>query len=169
MRLAPPLTIALFLVPVAAGLIGTALPAFGVLPAIGGRALSLDAWRALFAQPGVLTSIRLSVQIGLLATVLSLAIALSFCALMAERAALRRLSAWISPMLATPHVAIAVGFAFLVAPSGWLVRLRVARADRLGPPAGRPRHGARRRRPRDGRRAAAEGGALPRADDAWRR
>ena len=123
MRLAPPLTITLFLVPVAAGLIGTALPAFGVLPAIGGRAFSLEAWRALFAQPGVLTSIRLSVQIGLLATVLSLAIALSFCALMAERAALRRLSAWISPMLATPHVAVAVGFAFLVAPSGWLVRL----------------------------------------------
>jgi putative thiamine transport system permease protein len=94
-----------------------------VLPAIGGRAWSLDPWRALFAQAGVLTSIRLSVQIGLLATVLSFAIALSFCALLAERAALRRLSAWISPMLATPHVAVAVGFAFLIAPSGWLVRL----------------------------------------------
>jgi len=122
-RLAPPLTIALFLVPVAAGLVGTALPAFGFLPAIGGRARSLDAWRALFEQPGVLTSIQLSIQVGLLATVLSLAIALAFCALMAERAALRRLSAWISPMLATPHVAVAVGFAFLIAPSGWLVRL----------------------------------------------
>jgi len=110
-------------VPVGAGLIGTALPAFGVLPAIGGRTLSLDAWRALFEQPGVLTSIRLSLQVGVLATVLSLAVAVAFCALLAERAALRRLSAWIAPMLATPHVAVAVGFAFLIAPSGWLVRL----------------------------------------------
>jgi putative thiamine transport system permease protein len=122
-RIAPPLTIALFLVPVAAGLVGTALPAFGLLPAIGGHALSLDAWRALFEQPGVITSIRLSVQVGLLATVLSLVIAVSLCALLAERAALRRLGAWIAPMLATPHVAVAVGFAFLIAPSGWLVRL----------------------------------------------
>ena len=123
MRIAPPLTIALFLVPVAAGLVGTALPAFGLLPAIGGHALSLDGWRALFEQPGVITSIRLSVQVGLLATVLSLVIAVSLCALLAERAALRRLGAWIAPMLATPHVAVAVGFAFLIAPSGWLVRL----------------------------------------------
>ena len=88
--------------PVAAGLVGTALPAFGVLPAIGGRTLSLDAWRALLEQPGVLTSIRLSLQVGVLATVLSLAVAVAFCALLAERAALRRLSAWIAPMLATP-------------------------------------------------------------------
>ena len=49
-----------------------------MLPAIGGRALSLDAWRQLFEQPGVLTSIRLSVQVGIVATVLSLVIAVSF-------------------------------------------------------------------------------------------
>jgi putative thiamine transport system permease protein len=120
---APWITIALFMLPVLAGLVGTLLPAFGMLPAIGGREWSLDPWRALFEQPGVATSIRLSVQTGLVATLLSLAIALSFCALMSHRPRFARLSAWVSPMLAAPHVAVAVGFAFMAAPSGWLVRL----------------------------------------------
>ena len=106
-----------------AGLVGTLLPAFGYLPAIGGLEWSLAPWRALFEQPGVLTSIRLSLQTGLAATVLSLFIALSFCALMSERPLFGKLSAWVSPMLATPHVAVAVGFAFMAAPSGWIVRL----------------------------------------------
>ena len=120
---APWLTIALFMLPVTAGLVGTLLPAFGVLPAIGGHELSLAPWRALFEQPGVLTSIRLSLQTGLAATLLSLGMAWSFCALMAQRPVFQKLSAWVSPMLATPHVAVAVGFAFMAAPSGWLVRL----------------------------------------------
>ncbi len=120
---APWLTIALFMLPVAAGLVGTLLPAFGVLPAIGGHELSLAPWRALFEQPGVLTSIRLSLQTGLAATLLSLGLAGSFCALMSQRPVFQKLSAWVSPMLATPHVAVAVGFAFMAAPSGWLVRL----------------------------------------------
>ncbi len=120
---APWLTIALFLLPVVAGLVGTVLPAFGVLAALGGHELSLAPWRALFEQPGVATSIRLSLQTGLAATLLSLGIALSFCAVMSERPVFTRLSAWVSPLLAAPHVAVAVGFAFVAAPSGWLVRL----------------------------------------------
>ena len=111
------------MVPVVAGLVGTLLPAFGYLPAIGGNGLSLDAWRALFSQPGVLTSVQLSLQTGVVATLLSLGLALSFCALLSQQPAFRKLSALVSPMLATPHVAVAVGFAFLAAPSGWIVRL----------------------------------------------
>ena len=120
---APWITIALFLLPVAAGLVGTVLPAFGYLPAIGGEHLSLDPWRALMDQPGVATSIRLSVQTGLLATALSLALAAAFCALLPDHARYRRLSALVSPLLATPHVALAIGLAFVIAPSGWLSRL----------------------------------------------
>ncbi len=120
---APWLTIALFLLPVVAGLVGTVLPAFGALAALGGHEFSLAPWRALFEQPGVATSIRLSLQTGLAATLLSLGIALSFCAVMSERPLFARLSAWVAPLLAAPHVAVAVGFAFMAAPSGWLVRL----------------------------------------------
>ena len=120
---APWTTIALFLLPVAAGLVGTLLPAFGYLPAIGGDHWSVDPWHALANQPGVMTSVRLSLQTGLLATALSLAFAASFCALLQEHATYRRLSAMVSPLLATPHVALAIGLAFVIAPSGWLLRL----------------------------------------------
>lgn len=99
------------------------LPAFGYLPAIGGGHFSLAPWRVLFEQPGVVTSVRLSLQTGVLATVLSLAIASGFCALADEHPLYRRLAALVSPMLATPHVAVAIGLAFVIAPSGWLVRL----------------------------------------------
>ena len=120
---APWITIALFLLPVAAGLVGTLLPAFGYLPAIGGDHLSVNPWHALADQPGMMTSVRLSLQTGLLATALSLACAASFCALLQEHATYRRLSAMVSPLLATPHVALAIGLAFVIAPSGWLLRL----------------------------------------------
>ena len=120
---APWITIALFLLPVAAGLVGTVLPAFGYLPAIGGDHLSVDPWHALAEQPGVMTSVRLSVQTGLLATALSLALAASFCALLQDHTVYRRLSSMVSPLLATPHVALAIGLAFVIAPSGWLLRL----------------------------------------------
>ena len=120
---APWLTIALFILPVAAGLIGTLLPAFGYLPAIGGHDLTWAPWRALASQPGIATSVRLSVQIGLLATVISLAIASALSAAASQHASYRRLARLVAPVLATPHVAVAIGLAFLIAPSGWLVRL----------------------------------------------
>ena len=120
---APWITIAVFLLPVAAGLVGTALPAFGYLPAIGGEQLSVEPWRALAEQPGVMTSVRLSVQTGLLATAVSLALSASFCALLQDHAIYRRFRAMVTPLLATPHVALAIGLAFVIAPSGWLLRL----------------------------------------------
>ena len=121
--LAPWITIALFLLPVAAGLVGTFLPAFGYLPAIGGEQLSLGPWRTLADQPGVMTSVMLSLQTGVMATACSLALAAAFCALLQSHPVYRRLSALVSPLLATPHVALAIGLAFVIAPSGWLLRL----------------------------------------------
>ena len=120
---APALTLLLFLLPIVAGLAGTLLPAFGWLPAIGGHALSLAPWRELVREPGFAVSVTLSLQIGLLAALLSLAAAVGFCALLADRPWFRRSGALVSPLLAAPHVAVAIGFAFLIAPSGWLVRL----------------------------------------------
>jgi putative thiamine transport system permease protein len=118
----PGLTVALFLVPIGAGLIGTALPAFGYLPAIGGHGLSLDPWRALLGQPGLFTTLRLTIVCGLLATLVSLGVVVAFCAAAHGTRTSRRVQAAIAPMLATPHAALAIGLAFLAAPSGWIAR-----------------------------------------------
>ena len=119
---APAATLAVFLLPVVAGTVGTLLPALNHLPALGALGWSLDPWRTLAAQPGLARSVQLSLQIGLLATALSLAIATSWVAWAGERRAPRWLGRLGAPLIATPHVALAIGLAFVIAPSGWLVR-----------------------------------------------
>lgn len=119
---APPLTVAAFALPIAAGLAGTIAPAFGYLPAIGGRALSLAAWRELFAWPGFGTSLALTLATGFASTLLSALAAFGFCAWASGRSWGPRAAAWLAPILATPHSAFAIGLAFVIAPSGWIVR-----------------------------------------------
>jgi putative thiamine transport system permease protein len=120
---APWLTVAAFALPIGAGLVGTLLPAFGILPALGRLTPSLDPWRELLAQPGFATSVRLTLATGFTATMLAFLLALGFCAWVWKRPLARRVGAWLAPVLATPHSALALGLAFLVAPSGWLLRL----------------------------------------------
>ena len=109
---------AAFGAPVAAGLALTLAPAFGYLPALGGRELSLEPWRLLLAEPGFWSSLSLTLFVGLTATAISLALAFAGLAVGG-----RRLVGALPPLLATPHSAMAIGLAFLLAPSGWMMRL----------------------------------------------
>ncbi|HHQ4598740.1 TPA: ABC transporter permease, partial [Aeromonas veronii] len=76
----------------------------------------------LLAQPGLWHSAALSLWIGAASTLGSLLLTALLLAHSDSRAfgLLRRL---LSPMLAMPHVAFGIGFTFLLAPSGWLLRL----------------------------------------------
>ncbi|MCC7217938.1 MAG: ABC transporter permease subunit [Burkholderiales bacterium] len=123
LRAAPALTVGAFLLPIAAGLAGTLLPAFGYLPAIGGDALGLDGFRRLVAYPGFASSVAVTLTTGIATPLLAVAIALALCACAHGRPWQRKLSAWLAPVLATPHSALAIGLAFLLAPSGWIARL----------------------------------------------
>ena len=123
LRLAPILAIAVLVGPILAGLGATVLPAFGYFPALGGTSLSLDPWRALLAEPGLWRSAALSLFTGLAATLASVGIVALFLAGWSGTAAFRRVQHLVSPLLAVPHAAAAFGLAFLIAPSGWLVRL----------------------------------------------
>ncbi|MFO1397688.1 MAG: ABC transporter permease subunit [Burkholderiales bacterium] len=116
------LTVAAFLLPIGAGFAGTLLPAFGWLPVIGGDALSWAPWRALADTPGFATSVRLTLVTGIAATLLSAVVAFAFCAWAHGRAGWRRVPAMLAPVLATPHSALAIGLAFVLAPSGWIAR-----------------------------------------------
>ncbi|MGD0642312.1 MAG: ABC transporter permease [Roseiarcus sp.] len=109
--------------PIAAGLALTLAPAFGYLPALGGDAFSLAPWRALLAEAGLAGSLRLTITVGFASTALALALAFGLMATLGERVRSRGFEYALAPLLAAPHVAIAIGLAFLIAPSGWLVRL----------------------------------------------
>ena len=123
LALVPYLTLALFLGPVAAGLVFTLLPSFGYLPALGETQIGFRIFARLFDQPGLAGSVALTLVTGLAASLVSLGIALGFCAAAHGRPIFRRTERLLAPLLATPHAAVALGFAFLIAPSGWLVRL----------------------------------------------
>lgn len=122
-RPVPALTLALFLLPIGAGLLGTLLPALGWLPALGGEALGLTPWRTLLGQPGLERAILVTLVSGFGATLAAFAIVVAFCAGCHRGRLFRRLRLVLTPLLAVPHAAIAIGLAFLIAPSGLLVRL----------------------------------------------
>lgn len=109
--------------PILAGFAQTARAGFGVLPAIGAVEWSLAPWHQLMALPGFGTSLRLTLVTGLGSTLLALALAAGFCALMHGRMSHGALGRMLMPFLAAPHAALAIGLAFLLAPSGWIARL----------------------------------------------
>jgi putative thiamine transport system permease protein len=123
LRAAPALTLALFCAPVGAGLLGTALPAFGWLPALGGTHLSLEPWQRLLLAPELPSALRLTLTSGLAAAIASVGIVIFFCAAAHGTRLFRVIERLLAPLLAIPHAAVALGLAFLLAPSGWLVRL----------------------------------------------
>ncbi|NMM43187.1 ABC transporter permease subunit [Rhodospirillaceae bacterium KN72] len=123
LRYGPWLVLTLFLVPLVAGGIGTLLPAFGYLPALGGVNFSLDPWRALAAYPGVWDAVFRSLATGLAAAFLSFALVMGGLTFFHDSRWMGRLRAVLAPILAVPHAALAVGLVFVLSPSGWLVRM----------------------------------------------
>lgn len=98
--------------PVGAGLAGTITAGFDG-----------EAWRALLNTPGLVRAASLSVWTGVAATVISLLLAHLTVALAWSSERLLRLRMWALPVLATPHLALAIGLVLLLSPSGLLLRL----------------------------------------------
>lgn len=121
--LAPALTIIVLLAPIAAGVVGTVVPAFGGLRPDGLGALSLDPWRYLLEQPGIAQSVWLSFKTGILSTLAAVGLCFLLIAGWHGTRNFRQIQSLLSPMLAVPHAAAALGLAFLIAPSGWMARL----------------------------------------------
>jgi len=59
---APAVTVAAFALPIVAGLLGTLLPAFGVMPAIGAERFGLAPWRELAYPHGEVASLETLLQ-----------------------------------------------------------------------------------------------------------
>ncbi len=109
---APGLMLAGLALPIAAGLAGT------LAPAVSGQGFAtLGQW------PGLPRALALSVGTGLISTLAALAITVLMIAALHDRPGFVAFRRVLSPLLALPHAAAALGLAFLVVPSGWIVRL----------------------------------------------
>ena len=120
--------------PVAVGLLGVILPAFGYLPALGGTAFSLQPFGDLLAVPGLWISALLSLAAGLVTTLVAVGATLAFTAAFAGTQSFRVARRALGPLLGVPHAAAAFGLAFLIAPSGLLFRLAAAPLGLETPP-----------------------------------
>lgn len=114
LRLLPPLTLGLMILPIAAGLAGTAIPAFSD---------GAHGFGTLFKWPGLPRAVGLSLGTGLVSTAISLALTLLLLAAFAGTRSFGHIRRSLAPLLSVPHAAAALGLAFLIAPSGWIARL----------------------------------------------
>ena len=116
-------TALLFALPVLLGLVGIILPAFGYFPALEKTEFSIDPAKQFLATPGLWLASWLSLKTGLLATVASLCGCFFIVVRFSGSPIMTFLHRLLGPLIAIPHSAIAVGMVFLLAPSGWLMRL----------------------------------------------
>jgi len=124
LRLLVLLTVLVTLIlPILAGLAQTAAVAFGHLPAVGQSGFTLDPWCLLLSMPGAWSALISMIVTGVAATALSLTMALALVAEAGRRMGAALLSRLTAPLLASPHAAMAIGLAFVIAPSGWVARL----------------------------------------------
>jgi putative thiamine transport system permease protein len=99
------------------------VPLWWVLSGAVLTSFSVEAWRSLLSHPVLAKSLALSLWTGLASTLLAYGltawiISRNFTGL--------QLQAWVKRlplMLAVPHAAFAIGLAFLLSPSGWILRL----------------------------------------------
>lgn len=96
--------------PILAGLAETAMAAAGA------------DWPRVLATPGLARSILLTLWTGGAAAILSTALAAGLAVALTGSGAARA-GRLLAPLLAAPHAAVAIGLAFLIAPSGWIARL----------------------------------------------
>lgn len=108
----------------AAGLaISLALPLLWAAAAAVRAGLDAAAWRELLADPQTVRALAMTLWTGLCATALSVALAAWVLSRSFPGPGWAGLVQRLPPMLAVPHAALAIGLAFLVAPSGWVLRL----------------------------------------------
>ena len=81
-----------------------------------------QAWRALFAHPQLWGALALSLWTGAASLALSLGLTLLIVTGLYSTRHWPRLAAMLGPLMAIPHLSFAIGFAFLIMPSGILAR-----------------------------------------------
>lgn len=113
----------LLIAPVAAGMAGLAWQIGAAGHALGAAGEQAGpAFRLLWSQPGLGTSVALSMGTGVGATFLAFGIVATLFAGWLESPVLRVFRRLLGPVLAVPHAAAAIGLAFLLSPSGLLFR-----------------------------------------------
>ncbi len=113
----------LLLIPIGAAtltLVGSAFKWGGISDLFG---INTNAFGAVVAEPGFWKSVGLSFWIGLITPLIALSVVMIFIAAFLNSSGFKWVWAIMKPVLAVPHAAAAFGLLFLIAPSGFIIRL----------------------------------------------
>jgi putative thiamine transport system permease protein len=124
-RLPPAIALVLLVGSTFLGLTFLLATGFGYLPALGGHALTVEPFRILFADGRLISSCLVTILAGILGTLAAVAMAFALAISLDPDGAAP--AGWAQRLalgvLGLPHAALAVGLVFVVAPSGWLMRV----------------------------------------------
>ena len=109
-------------VPILCGFIGFFLPSFNYLPILGKGEISLNFFYISMNIPGIYKSILLSLFTGLVSTALALFFSQVILLYFFKTKIYNYLKILISPLIALPHITMAIGLIFLLSPSGLFLR-----------------------------------------------
>ncbi|WP_165313138.1 ABC transporter permease [Vibrio ziniensis] len=115
--------IAVCVLPTIPGLLGVVVSAFGYVPAIGLSAFSLSGFAEVFNWHGVGISLCLTLCSAVISSYLACLITFAILQSCWNTRLWRKIEVSLSPLLAMPHVAFAIGFAFLFSPTGMGARV----------------------------------------------
>ncbi|HGS4818605.1 TPA: ABC transporter permease [Vibrio cholerae] len=115
--------ILLCVAPILPGLAGVLISASGYLPVLGHHHVSWQGFSQVWQWQGVEYALLLSVTSTLFSTYLALLMSFAILQRFWFHPRWKRIENSLSILLALPHVAFAIGFAFLFASTGWLARL----------------------------------------------
>ena len=120
--------------PIVLGLFQNVVSIFGQKPYLDIVGLSPNPLHTLLTVPGLVTAVITTLFTGIAATAISLVLAFSFCIIFLYKVVKPRKLAIITMLLSAPHVVVAIGLTFLMAPSGWVFRLFASLSDFESPP-----------------------------------
>ena len=112
----------IIILPILFGFLGFFLPSFNYLPTLGKGELSLNYFYLSMKIPGIYKSILLSIFTGLVSTALALFFSQVILLYFFKTKFYNYLKIIISPLIALPHITMAIGLIFLLSPSGLLLR-----------------------------------------------
>ena len=111
------------IVPITFGILGFLLPSFGYFPILDKHQFNLNYFYVSSNIPGISKSIILSFFTGFLSTVLALFFSQLIILSIFQSRVYSFIKIIISPLLALPHVTMAIGLLFIFSPSGLLLRI----------------------------------------------
>ncbi|WP_198552878.1 ABC transporter permease [Psychromonas sp. Urea-02u-13] len=117
------LVLVLCFLPMLPGLSGLLLAAFAINPRLNQFHGSLSGFEQLAQFPGISQSILMTLNVSIISTFLSVLISFVILRRWYQSKHWQKIENAIAPILALPHVAFAIGFAFLFTPSGFISRL----------------------------------------------